>query len=96
MISRNSYVISDLSRISFLFDTYSHIDYSVGHSFVILEINCFFAKLPHNWRRRSVSLLPLTVIMASQRIETFDVQQETFSRFIQRIKIHFAAHAIQA
>ena len=33
--------------------------------------------------------------MASQRIEPFDIHQETFSRFIQRVRIHFAANAIQ-
>ena len=33
--------------------------------------------------------------MASSKIEPFDVHQETFSRYIQRVKIHFAASAIQ-
>lgn len=30
--------------------------------------------------------------MSSQKIEPFDIQQETFSRFIQRVKIDFAAN----
>ena len=29
--------------------------------------------------------------MASQKIEPFDINQETFARYIQRVQIHFAA-----
>lgn len=31
-------------------------------------------------------------MMAAQKIDPFDIQQETFSRFIQRVRIHFAAN----
>ena len=34
--------------------------------------------------------------MASQKMEPFEPSQETFSRYIQRIKIHFAANDVPA
>ena len=59
-----------------------------------MEINCYLLSY-HIIGDEGSFRYSSTVIMASQRIEPFDVQQETFSRFVQRIKIHFAAHAVQ-